>query len=128
MEMLTEIQSAKDVSDALSCIVRAFGADTGTLHLLEDDGLLHLKALSGQFPPPVLAVIREIPVGKGMAGLAVERGQPEMCIRDRDTSKVDTRKARALASCFPHCVTLLVGRCLCRKFLFDLFKLLSEPQ
>jgi len=87
MEMLTEIQSAKDVSDALSCIVRAFGADTGTLHLLEDDGLLHLKALSGQFPPPVLAVIREIPVGKGMAGLAVERGQPvDACNIQTDTS------------------------------------------
>jgi hypothetical protein len=30
--------------------LRHFAADTGTLHLLENDGLLHLKALSGQFP------------------------------------------------------------------------------
>jgi L-methionine (R)-S-oxide reductase len=76
MELVAEIQAAKELSEALGCIVRSFGADTGTLHLLEQDGLLHLKALSGQFPPPVLAVIREIPVGKGMAGLAVERAQP----------------------------------------------------
>ena len=40
---------------ALGCVVRHFAADTGTLHLLEEDGMLHLKALSGQFPPPVLA-------------------------------------------------------------------------
>jgi L-methionine (R)-S-oxide reductase len=76
MDVLAEIRGAKDVSDALGCIVRAFGADTGTLHLLERDGLLHLKAVSGQFPPPVLAVIREIPVGKGMAGLAASRAEP----------------------------------------------------
>jgi L-methionine (R)-S-oxide reductase len=87
MEMLAEIQAAKDVSDALSCIVRRFGADTGTLHLIERDGLLHLKALSGEFPPPVLAVIREIPVGKGMAGLAVERAQPvDACNIQTDTT------------------------------------------
>jgi len=45
MDVLAEIRGAKDVSDALGCIVRAFGADTGTLHLLERDGLLHLKAV-----------------------------------------------------------------------------------
>jgi L-methionine (R)-S-oxide reductase len=67
--------------------VRAFRADTGTLHLLEKDGLLHLKALSGDFPPPVLAIIRQIPVGKGMAGLAAERGQPvDACNIQTDTS------------------------------------------
>src|ERR1700733_10597557 len=76
MDLVAEIQAVKELSEALGCIVRSFGADTGTLHLLEQDGLLHLKAQSGQFPPPVLAAIREIPIGKGMAGLAVERAQP----------------------------------------------------
>lgn len=73
--IVEEICAAKGPSEALGCIVRGFGADTGTLHLLEEDGLLHLKALYGEFPPPVLAVIREIPVGRGMAGLAVERAR-----------------------------------------------------
>jgi len=76
MDIIAKIQEAGELSDALGCVVEAFGADTGTLHLLENDGLLHLKALSGHFPPPVLAVIRQIPVGKGMAGLAVKRAQP----------------------------------------------------
>ncbi len=87
MDVVAEIQAAKELSEALGCIVRGFGADTGTLHLLDEDGLLHLKALSGEFPPPVLAVIREIPVGKGMAGLAVARAQPvDACNIQTDTS------------------------------------------
>jgi L-methionine (R)-S-oxide reductase len=87
MDVIGEIRAANELSDALGCVVRAFGADTGTLHLLEDDGLLHLKALSGQFPPPVLAMIQKIPVGKGMAGLAVERAQPvDACNIQTDAS------------------------------------------
>jgi L-methionine (R)-S-oxide reductase len=87
MDIVTNVRSAKDLSEALNCIVREFGADTGTLHLLESDGLLHLKAFSGHLPPPVLAVIREIPIGKGMAGFAVERGQPvDACNIQTDSS------------------------------------------
>jgi L-methionine (R)-S-oxide reductase len=76
MDLVAQIQMAKGPSEALDSIVREFGADTGTLHLLEQDGLLHLKAVSGEFPPPVLAIIREIPIGKGMAGLAASRAEP----------------------------------------------------
>jgi L-methionine (R)-S-oxide reductase len=76
VDIVAEIRAAKELSEALGCVVRHFAADTGTLHLLEGDGMLHLKALSGHFPPPVLAVIQKIPVGKGMAGLAVARGEP----------------------------------------------------
>ena len=76
MDVVAKIRAAKELSEALGCVVRHFAADTGTLHLLGEDGMLHLKALSGQFPPPVLAIIQKIPVGKGMAGLAVERAEP----------------------------------------------------
>jgi L-methionine (R)-S-oxide reductase len=63
MDIVAEIQAAKELADA------------------------HLKALSGDFPPPILAVIREIPVGKGMAGLAVARAQPvDACNIQTDTS------------------------------------------
>lgn len=85
--MAEENETSSEVESALSRIVRDFAAETGTLHLLEDDGLLHLKEVCGQFPPPVLDVIRTIPVGKGMAGLAVERGQPvDACNIQTDTS------------------------------------------
>ena len=76
MDVVAKIRAAKELSEALGCVVRHFAADTGTLHLFEEDGMLHLKALSGQFPPLVLAIIQKIPAGKGMAGLAVERAEP----------------------------------------------------
>jgi L-methionine (R)-S-oxide reductase len=74
--MSANVELSNNTADALGRIVREFGADTGTLHLIGDDGFLHLKEVCGHFPPPVLDVIRTIPVGKGMAGLAVQRGQP----------------------------------------------------
>jgi len=87
MDIAAKIKEARELSDALGCVVHGFGADTGTLHLIGEDGLLHLKALSGEFPPTVLAVIQKIPVGKGMAGLAVERAQPvDACNIQTDAS------------------------------------------
>ena len=61
---------------ALARVLEHFGADSGTIHLLEADGVLHLAAASAGIPPIVLDTVREVPVGKGMAGLAVERRQP----------------------------------------------------
>jgi L-methionine (R)-S-oxide reductase len=85
--MTAETEATSVADEAVGRIVRDFGADSGTLHLLGDDGLLHLKGICGHFPPPVLDLIRTIPVGKGMAGLAVERGQPvDACNIQTDTS------------------------------------------
>jgi GAF domain-containing protein len=38
--------------------------------------MLHLRAAAGGLPEAMLAIVRTIPVGKGMAGLAVERAVP----------------------------------------------------
>jgi putative methionine-R-sulfoxide reductase with GAF domain len=74
-------------NDDLARIVHDLGADSGTIHFLGDDGLLHLAAASPGMPSAVLAVIRAIPVGKGMAGLAVERREPvSACNIQNDTS------------------------------------------
>jgi L-methionine (R)-S-oxide reductase len=71
----------------LGLTIRHFSADSGTLHLLGDDGWLHLKAASQGIPPPVLEIIQRIPVGKGMAGLAVERAEPvTACNLQTDTT------------------------------------------
>lgn len=68
-------------------IVSDFAADSGTIHFLGDDGQLHLAAASPGIPDVVLATIRTIPVGKGMAGLAVERKAPvNACNLQTDTS------------------------------------------
>lgn len=66
--------------------IAAAKAEGGTIHLLGDDGLLHLRA-SRNVPPGVADIIKMIPVGKGMAGLAVERNAPvEACNIQTDTS------------------------------------------
>ena len=76
MSLIEQVQSAKSYSDALSAIIAHFHADSGTIHMLEPDGILHLKAASAGLPEVVLAAVRLVPPGKGMAGLAFERGEP----------------------------------------------------
>jgi len=71
----------------LARIVCLMAADSGTIHFLRADGKLHMAAASPGIPDHVLAVIREIPVGKGMAGLAVERRAPvDACNIQTDAS------------------------------------------
>jgi len=73
------------MQDRLEQIVRLFGADTGTLHLLED-GVLVLRGHVG-LPPHVAQIVGRVPVGKGMAGLAAERNEPvSACNIQTDTT------------------------------------------
>lgn len=75
------------LSEALHLIIEHFHADTGTIHLLEADGVLHLKAASEGIPPVVLERVQLVPVGKGMAGLAAQRKEPiTVCNIQTDTS------------------------------------------
>ena len=61
-------------------------ADSGTIHLLGPDGLLHLRA-ARNIPAEVEDKVRLVPVGKGMAGLTVERNAPvDACNIQTDTS------------------------------------------
>jgi L-methionine (R)-S-oxide reductase len=86
----------KGTGDALAAIVTHFGADSGTAHFLAEDGLLRLAAATPGIPEPVLAAIKTIPVGKGMAGLAVEHGRPiDACNIQTDTSGIVRPGARA---------------------------------
>lgn len=70
------VRNAGSAQDALDAVVAAFGADTGTLHFLGADGHLHLAALHGRLPPPVLEQVRVIPLGKGMAGVCAQSNEP----------------------------------------------------
>jgi len=63
-------------AEALARILQHFSAESGTIHTLGDDGALHLTAASAGIPEFVLSTVRTVPVGKGMAGLAVERREP----------------------------------------------------
>jgi L-methionine (R)-S-oxide reductase len=87
MSLSEEIARSQTAADALAAIVRHFGTESGTVHMIGADGLLHLTAATNGFPEFVLAAIRIIPVGKGMAGLAVERRRPvDSCNIQTDAS------------------------------------------
>jgi len=58
--------------DLLASILRELSADSGTVHASAADGALHLRCAIG-IPAPVIEIVRVVPIGKGMAGLAAER-------------------------------------------------------
>jgi L-methionine (R)-S-oxide reductase len=71
---------------ALARVLERFGADSGTIHVVDADGTLRLAASAG-IPQVVIETVRRVPVGKGMAGLAVERRQPvNACNIQTDTT------------------------------------------
>ena len=83
----SQLQSVHDLDDALRLIISHFKADSGTVHMLGADGVLHLAAASRGIPEVVLNAVRTVPIGKGMAGLAVQRKQPvDACNIQTDTS------------------------------------------
>jgi hypothetical protein len=58
----------------LESFVRAQGGVAGTVHRRTAAGDLALAA-AVNIPPKVQEIVARVPVGKGMAGLAIERGQ-----------------------------------------------------
>lgn len=78
-----------DFQQILADIVSAFDCTTGTIHFLNPKSkLLNLKAHQG-IPDFLLPKLTEIPIGKGMAGIAAERREPvEMCNLQTDNSGV----------------------------------------
>lgn len=81
-----QLQEPDGIQKALEATITQLGAESGSVHLLGADGVLHLKAASG-IPAPVLKIVERVPVGKGMAGLAVERRHPvSACNIQTDTS------------------------------------------
>jgi L-methionine (R)-S-oxide reductase len=98
MTLDQQLSGASSDDEALAHIVDHFAADSGTIHFVEADGLLHLAAVTLGMPDAVLATIQRIPVGKGMAGLAVERRAPvDACNIQTDTSGDVRPGARATA-------------------------------
>lgn len=82
-------QPAKNWQQCLTDIIAAFDCTTGTIHILDErTHLLKLQAQQG-LPDFLIPKMTEIPIGKGMAGIAAERRQPvEMCNLQTDNSGV----------------------------------------
>ena len=114
MNLLEQIQpalNAGDLQEVLHLTMEHFRADTGTIHLLESDGVLHLKAASAGIPPPVLEAVRLVPIGKGMAGLAVQRKRPvSVCNLQTDASGAARPGAKATGMEGALVVPLFSGR------------------
>ena len=98
------------LADALGRVLASMEAETGTVHRLAPDGMLRLAAHAGAFPAQLLPAIRRIPVGKGMAGLAAERGEPvQICNLQTDASGDSRPGARATGMRGSICVPMKDG-------------------
>jgi len=99
-----------DLDQSLRAIVAHFHAQIGTIHTLESDGMLHMRAHTPGIPDAVLAATQVIPIGKGIAGLAVERRAPvNLCNLQQDKSGDVRPGARATGAMGSLCVPMLSG-------------------
>src|SRR5262245_51557449 len=113
-----EIRSVlRDVPDrqtalqrALALVLAHFKSETGTIHTLDSDRqLLHLVAQAG-LPPQMIDIVKEIPVGKGIAGQVIARGGPvTICNIQTDSSGVAKPGARQTGVGGALCVPLRQG-------------------
>ncbi len=78
-----------DFNKILGDTLAQFNSETGTIHRLDaETQLLHLIAQIG-LPPPLLEIVKTIPVGKGIAGETVAKNRPvTICNLQTDTSGV----------------------------------------
>jgi signal transduction protein with GAF and PtsI domain len=85
-EALDSALASGDAAAALRETLAVFGCQAGTVHVLGTDGLLHLAA-SHNIPPHITQIVANVPIGKGIAGLAAERREPvSLCNLQTDTS------------------------------------------
>ena len=99
-----------DFDKSLAVILRHFNAQVGTIHTIEADGMLHMCAHTPGMPEPILAATRLIPIGKGMAGLAVERKTPvNVCNIEQDKSGDVRPAAKCLGPLGSLCVPMMDG-------------------
>jgi GAF domain-containing protein len=98
------------MEQALLEAIRRLDADSGTIHLKEPGRQVLRLAASHGVPEIVLDIVREVPWGKGMAGLAAERAQPvDACNIQTDTSGNVRPGARATGVQGAMVVPMLLG-------------------
>jgi hypothetical protein len=76
---------ANETEEWLSNLLKHVGAVAGTVHVREGDGLRLASAVN--IPDVVQKAVAFVPYGKGMAGIALQSGQPvQTCNLKDDTS------------------------------------------
>ncbi|HEY2573185.1 MAG TPA: GAF domain-containing protein [Verrucomicrobiaceae bacterium] len=80
----------------LDAAIAEFNGSTGTLHRLDTSTNRLALVTQRGIPPHLLPVIDQIPIGKGIAGVAAERREPvELCNLQADLGGVAEAGARA---------------------------------
>jgi len=99
-----------DLEKILRDTLVQFHSETGTIHRLEESTqLLHLVAQIG-LPPPLLDIVKTIPVGKGIAGQVVAHNRPvTICNLQTDTSGVARPGAKQTGVGGALCVPIRAG-------------------
>jgi GAF domain-containing protein len=107
--MLQQNETAQ-LTKILEMALVAFAAETGTIHRLDEAvGMLHLVAQVG-LPPPLLAVVKTIPVGKGIAGQVVAQRRPvTICNLQTDNTGVAQPGAKRTGVGSALCVPIWAG-------------------
>jgi GAF domain-containing protein len=98
-------------ANALDVILQATNTVSGTVHFLEPGSTVMQLLASTDIPPVVLDKIRQIPVGKGMGGVAVEKKQPvTTCnLQTDDAGGIIRQGARATGAQGAVAVPMMVG-------------------
>ena len=98
------------LQQVLHLVLAEFQSETGTIHRLDPERQqLHLLAQIG-LPPALMEVVRQIPVGKGIAGQTVARGGPvSICNLQTDSSGTARPGARQTGVGGALCVPLRAG-------------------
>jgi L-methionine (R)-S-oxide reductase len=94
----------------LHVLLEKFHSETGTIHRLDrENQLLYLIAQVG-LPPQILAVVKTIPAGKGIAGQVIAQNKPvTICNLQTDTSGVAKPGAKQTGVGGALCVPLRDG-------------------
>jgi GAF domain-containing protein len=98
-------------ASALQAILKATNTVSGTVHFLEPGSVVMNLLAATDIPPVVLDKIRQIPVGKGMGGVAVEKKQPvTTCnLQTDDAGGIIRQGARATGAQGAVAVPMMVG-------------------
>jgi len=107
---LLEALKTKDLDQALKTVIAHFKCEIGTIHKIESDGKLHLRAHTAGIPDPILEASKVIPLGKGIAGRAAQNKKPtNMKSLQADTDPRIPIAAKADDTIGAVCVPLLDG-------------------
>jgi signal transduction protein with GAF and PtsI domain len=109
MELLESVDT-KDLDKALHAVLEHFKCQVGTIHVIESDGKLHLRAHTKGLPPDIVEASRVIPIGKGIAGLAAQNKKPmNMCNLYTDSDPKIPIKAKQSGMMGAICVPMMKG-------------------